>query len=105
MAATTLARTTDPATSHLAAKRATRFISGHCARILDAIAAHPGSCAWEIALAAGFDSNIPVSRRMKALVEAGLVIEGPAKEYGGAFYTTYRRAAQVVRLGEQERLL
>lgn len=107
MAATSLARRTDPASSHLAGRKAARrFAATHNERILDAIREHPGSCAPEIAKLCGWgDDNTPVSRRMKALVNAGKVLEGPPKRYTGGrhdgYFTTYRVKA---RLGEQEAL-
>lgn len=101
-----LARNTDPATSHLAGKRAARFANSHKALILDAIAAHPNVCAPEIAVLCGWraEDNPRISRRMKELVNAGLVIECPVKEWGGRHFLTYRLPEKRVRLGEQEPL-
>jgi hypothetical protein len=105
---TTLARNSDPATSHLAAREHLRSSrpASQKALILDAIREHPGICAPEIAKLCGWgERNEIVSRRMKSYVNAGLVVEGPVKEWGGAYYLTYRMAAKAVVLGEQERLL
>ncbi len=107
MNSTPLARRFDASTSILAARNAARrLVPTHEQKILDAIRQHPGICAPEIARLCGWgEDNTPVSRRMKAMVNAGKVIEGPPKRFihcgHEGYFTTYRLP---LRLGEQGRL-
>ena len=77
------ARKTDPATSHAAAKRAP--VSGHCAKVLEALAAGPAG-QTEIARRAGL-TVAAVSKRLPELRRAGIVertgreVEGGESEY------------------------
>lgn len=68
----TRARTTDPVTSHDAARHVDRFRAEHYRRILRAVAEHPGSTAHELAPYAGLD-NVQINRRLSELEAAGLV--------------------------------
>jgi predicted ArsR family transcriptional regulator len=63
---TALARTTDPATSHAAARSVASFAGDHERRILAALA-RPMTC-YELAVATGLD-HVAVARRMRRLVE------------------------------------
>jgi predicted ArsR family transcriptional regulator len=96
-----LTRRSDPATSLLAAH--THLRSGRNAsqnaRILDALKAHPETCAPELATLAGLGrgKNERVSRRMSALRKLGLVEYLPPKIYRGRPYTCYR----VIEPGQQ----
>jgi hypothetical protein len=76
-----LARKTDPATSHQAAQQIER--NGRAAKQRDAcllwVNQRPGSTAAEIAALAELERHVP-SRRLPELRDAGLVVNGPARE-------------------------
>ena len=77
------ARKSDPPTSHEAARRAP--VAGHCAKVLDALAAGPAG-QTEIAGRAGL-TVAAVSKRLPDLRRAGLIertgreVEGGESEY------------------------
>ncbi len=73
------ARKTDPATSHAAAKRAP--VAGHCAKVLEALAAGPAG-QTEIARRAGL-TVAAVSKRLPELRRAGLVERTGREVEGG----------------------
>jgi predicted HTH transcriptional regulator len=69
-----LARATDPQTSHDAARNVTASgtRAAHCATILAAVKANPGSTAGELAEFTGID-RVEVGRRLPDLRNAGQV--------------------------------
>lgn len=72
--AATLARPTDPGTSHLAASHAKLAATRmeHFCAILDAVIAHPGLTAQELAQVCPL-TNEQIHRRIKEMEEAGLI--------------------------------
>lgn len=85
------ARRDDPATSKAAAEAADRFAGGHCRRILDALAAGPGT-KDQLAERCGLTEQ-QVARRMATLKASGAVIEvGEAVSPSGNRETVYGRA-------------
>lgn len=70
---TTLARRTDPQTSHEAARRAEGRLSLYQWEALQACRAHPGMTATEMAKARGWDDPRVINRRLGELALAGLV--------------------------------
>jgi hypothetical protein len=83
------ARRNDPPTSKAAGRNSRRFASGHCRRILDALAIGPGT-KDEIAARCGLTEQ-QVARRMHELVGGGLVLEvGEAVSPTGNRETVYR---------------
>jgi CRP-like cAMP-binding protein len=76
----TLTRTTDPDTSHEAARLmdTTGAAAAHRARCLQAVRLRPGSTAAEIAKATGLERHEP-SRRLPELRTAGLVVNGASR--------------------------
>lgn len=82
------ARRDDPATSKAAAQAAERFAGGHFRRILDALAAGPGT-KDEIAARCGLTEQ-QVARRMSVLKSSGAVLEvGEAVSPSGNRETVY----------------
>lgn len=75
------ARATDPATSHLAARRAEASGAAGCARerIEYYVGQRPGLTAAEIAEALQMERHVP-SRRLPELRELGLVHNGEARK-------------------------
>ncbi len=65
------ARRDDPASSHDAAERmnASGATGDHAARILAVVSRGGGWTAWEITRAAGFTTNVEVSRRLSGINE------------------------------------
>lgn len=72
--ASTRARSTDPITSHQAAKRAERFAASHAGQILDALRRgfSDGQCAEEIAEMTGL-TVVQIDRRTIELQRKGLI--------------------------------
>lgn len=82
------ARRDDPATSKAAGEAASAFAGGHCRKILDALAAGPGT-KDQIAERCGLTEQ-QVARRMATLKAAGLVLEvGEAVSPSGNRETVY----------------
>ncbi len=75
-----LARTTDPITSHQAARDAERrgVAAAHRLLCLAQVTRHPGLTAAEIALGTGLERHAP-SRRLPELRDDGLVVNGPIR--------------------------
>lgn len=75
-----LARTTDPITSHQAARDAERrgVAAAHRLLCLAAVRREPGLTAAEIATRVGLERHKP-SRRLPELRDDGLVINGPSR--------------------------
>lgn len=89
-----LARRTDPATSHQAAARATTFLRGHAAQIVEALETIDRALTYyQIAERCGLQP-VQVHRRLAALVDAGRLIECGAKEcpLAGSTCMTFRAA-------------
>ena len=85
------ARRSDPPTSHAAGRASRAFASGHCRRILEALAAGPGT-KDELAQRCGLTEQ-QVARRMHELRRDGLVVEvGEAVSPTGNLETRYGRA-------------
>jgi hypothetical protein len=85
------ARKADPPTSKAAAVAAIAFASGHCRKILDALASGPGT-KDEIAQRCGLTEQ-QVARRMHELRRGRLVVEvGEAVSPTGNRETRYGRA-------------
>ncbi len=83
------ARRDDPATSKAAGQAAHAFASGHCRRILDALASGPGT-KDEIAERCGLTEQ-QVARRMSVLKAKGKVLEvGESVSPSGNLETVYR---------------
>lgn len=74
------ARSTDPATSHQAARTVERSGTAGSQRImcLAAVRVRPGLTAAEIAWETGLERHIP-SRRLPELRDGGLVVNGPSR--------------------------
>lgn len=86
------ARRDDPATSKAAGQAAHAFVSGHRRKIIDALAAGPGT-KDAIAARCGLTEQ-QVARRMAKLKADGLVLEvGEAVSPSGNRETVYGRAA------------
>jgi predicted Rossmann fold nucleotide-binding protein DprA/Smf involved in DNA uptake len=84
------ARATDPATSHAAAKRAP--VAGHCAKVLEALAAGPAG-QTEIARRAGL-TVAAVSKRLPELRDAGRIERcGECRSGTGGREAMYRNTA------------
>lgn len=96
---TTLARNTDPATSHLAARTVLRSRKHDTdrRRILEVVQRWPGLTAHQIGKMLGFPppSNVPVSRRMSSLRD--VIQEGPPVKCpeSGRHCTTYWPAGRL----------
>ncbi len=75
-----LARTTDPITSHQAARDAEHrgVAAAHRLLCLAQVTHQPGLTAAEIAEATGLERHAP-SRRLPELRDAGLVVNGPIR--------------------------
>ena len=73
---TALARTTDPQTSHDAAKHAERRLGLYQWEALQSCRAHPGCTASEMARARGWDDPRVINRRLAELARAGMVRAG-----------------------------
>jgi len=87
------ARANDPATSKAAGEAARAFAGGHHRRILDALAAGPGT-KDEIAERCGLTEQ-QVARRMATLKASGAVLEvGEAVSPSGNRETVYGRARE-----------
>jgi hypothetical protein len=78
-----LARRTDPSTSHSAARgmEASGAAGTHRMLCLLFVRQNPGKTSAEIAVALSLDRVAP-ARRMRELVDAGLVKEGPKRKCG-----------------------
>ena len=76
----TLARPTDPGTSHLAAQdaRLAQLRLDHFQKILDAVARHPGLTAQELAAVCPL-TNEQIHRRIAEMEDAGLIRRPAAK--------------------------
>jgi CRP-like cAMP-binding protein len=74
------ARTTDPSTSHEAARDAERRGVAAAQRLLclAQVTRHPGQTAAEVAEGTGLERHAP-SRRLPELRDAGLVVNGPIR--------------------------
>lgn len=74
------ARSTDPETSHEAARRVTEsgVRQGHAERVLAAVRAHPGMTSRELAGPTGLERH-EVARRLADLANAGLVEQQDAR--------------------------
>lgn len=75
-----LARTSDPITSHQAARDAERrgVAAAHRLLCLAQVTRHPGQTAAEIAQGTGLERHAP-SRRLPELRDDGLVVNGPIR--------------------------
>lgn len=88
--APTLARPTDPPTSHEAVKRARSFAGDHRSRILAALEAGPAG-QTEIARRTGL-TVAAVSRRLGELARGGLIVrDGEARSASGGREARWRR--------------
>lgn len=70
-------RTSDPVTSHMAAREAEKSgrAASHRAICLAQVNAHPGQTAAEIAVQAGLERHVP-SRRLPELRHRGIIVNG-----------------------------
>ena len=73
---TTLARATDPATSHEAARHAEGRLGLYQWEALQSCRAHPGMTATEMARARGWDDPRVINRRLGELERLGMVRAG-----------------------------
>lgn len=76
-----LARRTDPATSHAAARAVERKGKAHSQReaCLEAVRQHPGKTAYEIAAILGIEGIVPGKRLPELRDQAKLIKDGPAR--------------------------
>lgn len=87
------ARTTDPATSHIAAERAVQFLGTHQERIVAFLGTVEDATKDEIAAGVGLD-HVAVARRMIEAERKGLVRRTDKIRFsrGGNPETVWRRA-------------
>lgn len=85
------ARRSDPPTSQAAAQAARAFASGHCRRILDALAVGPGT-KDQIAARCGLTEQQVIRRMSKLEADRKVVAIGEATSPSGFRETVYRSA-------------
>lgn len=78
---TPAARSTDPATSHLAADTITASGQRHAQLVqtIQAVEQHPGLTSYELSVRTGLDRYM-LARRLPEAVTAGRVVKGGARE-------------------------
>jgi len=74
-----LARTTDPATSHAAAREILPDLAGLRRAAVEAVANHPGLTATELSRAVGISDPRVLNRRLGECEKLGVVVRGPVR--------------------------
>ncbi len=74
-----LARTTDPGTSHAAAREIVPHLAGLRLAAVEAVGRHPGLTATELSRAEGITDPRVLNRRLGECESMGLVRRGPAR--------------------------